>query len=86
MHKKIVSTCSPNNDMYWVCIQYIIKKFPDGLLLVTPYIPIREHGGGNIRLNVFPFLLYYSICFAFSTYLIFQSDHNPGLFFSSVIS
>ena len=38
MHKKIVSTCSPNNNMYWVCIQYIVKKFPDGLFLVTPYV------------------------------------------------
>ena len=38
MHKKIVSTCSPNNNMYWVYIQYIVKKFPDGLFLVTPYI------------------------------------------------
>ena len=38
MQKKIVSTCSPNNNMYWVCIQCIVKKFPDGLLLVTPYI------------------------------------------------
>ena len=35
MHKKIVSTCSPNNNMYWVCIQYIVKKFPDRLFLVT---------------------------------------------------
>ena len=41
MHKKIVSTCSPNNNMYSVCIQYIVKKFPDGLFLVTPYVPIR---------------------------------------------
>ena len=38
MHKKVVSTCSPNNNMYWVCIQYIVKKFPDGLFLVTPYV------------------------------------------------
>ena len=38
MHKKTVSTCSPNNNMYWVCIQYIVKKFPDGLFLVTPYV------------------------------------------------
>ena len=38
MHKKIVSTCSPDNNMYWVCIQYIVKKFPDGLFLVTPDI------------------------------------------------
>ena len=38
MHKKIVSTCSPNNNMYWVCIQYIVKKYPDGLFLVTPYV------------------------------------------------
>ena len=44
MHKKIVSTCSPNNNMYWVCIQYIVKKFPDGLFLVTPYVPIRDKG------------------------------------------
>ena len=42
MHKKIVSTCSPNNNMYWVCIQYIVKKFPDGLFLVTPKVPIRD--------------------------------------------
>ena len=41
MDKKIVSTCSPNNNMYWVCIQYIVKKFPAGLFLVTPYVPIR---------------------------------------------
>ena len=41
MHKKIVSTCSPNYNMYWVCIQYIVKKFPDSLFLVTPYVPIR---------------------------------------------
>ena len=38
MHKKIVSTCSPNNNMYWVCIQCIVKKFPDGLFLVNPYV------------------------------------------------
>ena len=38
MHKKIVSTRSPNNNMYWVCIQYIVKKFPEGLFLVTPYV------------------------------------------------
>ena len=38
MHKKIVSTCSANNNVYWVCIQYIVTKFPDGLLLVTPYV------------------------------------------------
>ena len=38
MHKKIVSTCSPNNNMYWVCIQYIVKKFTGGLFLVTPYV------------------------------------------------
>ena len=31
-----------NNNMYWVCIQYIVKKFPDGLFLVTPYVPIRD--------------------------------------------
>ena len=47
MHKKIVSTCSPNNNtgMYWVCIQYIVKKFPDRLFLVhvTPYVPIRDN-------------------------------------------
>ena len=42
MHKKIVSTCSPNNNMYLVCIQYIVKKFPDGLFLVTPYVSIRD--------------------------------------------
>ena len=30
MHKKIVSTCSPNNNIYWVGIQYVVKKFPDG--------------------------------------------------------
>ena len=30
MHKKNVSTSSPNNIMHWVCIQYIVKKFPDG--------------------------------------------------------
>ena len=30
MHKKIVSTCSPNNNMHWLCIQYIVKKIPDG--------------------------------------------------------
>ena len=35
MHKKIVSTCSPNNNSYWVCIQYIVKKIPDGLFLRT---------------------------------------------------
>ena len=28
-------------NMYWVCIQFIVKKFPDGLFLVTPYVPIR---------------------------------------------
>ena len=39
MHKKIVSTCSPNNNMYWVFIQYIVKKFPDELFLATPYVP-----------------------------------------------
>ena len=39
MHKRIVRTCSPNNNMYWVCIQYIVKKFPAGLFLVTPYVP-----------------------------------------------
>ena len=38
MHKKIVSTCSPNTNMYWVCIQYIVKKFPDGLFSVPPYV------------------------------------------------
>ena len=38
MYKKIVSTCSPNNIMYWVCIQYIVKKFPDELFLVTTYV------------------------------------------------
>ena len=38
MHKKIVSTCSPNNNMYWVCIKYIVKKLPDGLFIVTPYV------------------------------------------------
>ena len=38
MQKKIVSTCSPNNNMYLVGIQYIVKKFPDGLFLVTSYI------------------------------------------------
>ena len=38
MHKKIVSTCLPNNNMYWVWIQYIVKKFPDGLCLVIPYV------------------------------------------------
>ena len=26
--KIIISTCSSNNDLYWVCIQYIFKKFP----------------------------------------------------------
>ena len=31
MHKKIVSTCSPNNIMHFeFVIQYIVKKFPDG--------------------------------------------------------
>ena len=30
--------------MYWVCIQYIVKKFPDGLFLATPYVPIRDLG------------------------------------------
>ena len=39
MHKKIVSTCSTNNNVYWVCSQYIVKKFPDWLFLVTPYVP-----------------------------------------------
>ena len=48
MHKKIVSTCSPNNNMYWVCIQYIVKKFPDGLFLVTPYVPIRDNENGKL--------------------------------------
>ena len=38
MHKTIVSTCSPNNYMYWVWIQYIVKKFSDGLCLATPYV------------------------------------------------
>ena len=32
MQKKIISTCSPNNNMHWVCIQYIVKKFPEGYL------------------------------------------------------
>ena len=44
MHKQIVSTCSPNNNMYWVCIQYIVKIFPDGLFLVTPYVPRIDRG------------------------------------------
>ena len=30
MHKEIVITCLPNNNMHWVCIQYIFKKFLDG--------------------------------------------------------
>ena len=34
MHKKIVSTCSPNNNMHWVCIQYIVK-IPWRLFLVN---------------------------------------------------
>ena len=38
MYKKIVSACSPNNNMYWVNIQYIVKKLLDGLFLVTPYV------------------------------------------------
>ena len=38
MHKKIVIACSPNNNMYWVCIQYIVKNFPDGLFLVILYV------------------------------------------------
>ena len=49
MHKKIVSTCSPNNNMYWVCIQYIVKKFPDGLFLVTPYVPRIEMFYGKLN-------------------------------------
>ena len=44
MLKKIVSTCSPNNNMYCVCIQYIVYKFPDGLFLVTPYVKRIERG------------------------------------------
>ena len=24
--------------LYWICIQYIVKKFPDALFLVTPYV------------------------------------------------
>ena len=42
MHKNIVSTCSPNN---WVCIQYTVKKFPGGYLLLTTYVPIHESYG-----------------------------------------
>ena len=30
MNKKIVSTCSPKNNMHWVCIQLYVKEFPDG--------------------------------------------------------
>ena len=30
MHKKIVSACSPINNMQWVCIQYIVKEFTEG--------------------------------------------------------
>ena len=26
MHKKIVTICSPNNNLHLVCIQYIVKK------------------------------------------------------------
>ena len=45
MHKKIVSTCSPNNDRHWVCIQYIVKKFPGGyFFLLTAYVPMRDTG------------------------------------------
>ena len=32
MHKEIVSTYSPYNNMHWFCIQYIVKKFPDGYI------------------------------------------------------
>ena len=50
MHKKIVSTCSPNNNMYWVCMQYIVKKFPDmALFLVTPYVPRIEMFYGKLN-------------------------------------
>ena len=49
MHKKIVSTCSPNNNMYWVFIQYIAKKFPGGLFLVIPYVPIRDRENDHMK-------------------------------------
>ena len=39
MHKKIVSTCSHNTNMYWVCIQYIVEKFLVISNLVTTYVP-----------------------------------------------
>ena len=35
--------------MYWVSIQYIVKKFPDGLFLVTPYVPRIVDGRLNCR-------------------------------------
>ena len=52
MHKKIVSTCSPNNNMYSVCIQYIVKKFPDGFIF-----------SNSVRSNSWKFRWRFSVCF-----------------------
>ena len=33
-----------SSSLYWVCIQYIVKKFPDMLFLVTLYVQTRDIG------------------------------------------
>ena len=43
MLKKIMSTCSPDNNMLWICIQYNVKKFPECLFLLTAYVQIGEY-------------------------------------------
>ena len=43
MLKKIMCTCSPNNNMHWICIQYNVKKFPEGLFLLTVYVQMGEY-------------------------------------------
>ena len=43
MLKKITSTCSPNNNMNWICIQYNVKKLSEGLFLLTAYVQMGEY-------------------------------------------
>ena len=43
MHKTIVSTCSPNNNMHWVCIQLYRPEIPWRLFLLTAYVPMRAY-------------------------------------------
>ena len=42
MHYKILSTCSSDNNMHWVCIQYHRQEIPWRLFLLTPYVPTRD--------------------------------------------